>query len=102
MSQQYRKGRLEALLKDGSFNLLSKGCNAMIAVAKLHSPQKQGSHESHQAMCRMAGHLCAPETELSQGVNSCDSLPKCVKFPRDGLHSSSRDELHSRVLVSKE
>lgn len=59
----------------------------MIAVAKLDSSQKQGSHESHKAMDLMAGHLCAPQTKLSQGVNSCDSLPKCVKFPRDGLHS---------------
>lgn len=57
-----------ALLKDSSFNLLSKGSNTMIPAADLHYPQARESHESQQAVCQMAGHLCATSVLKSSSV----------------------------------
>jgi len=68
MFQQYRRGRLEALLKGSSFNLFSEGCNTMVAGADLHTPQAQQFHENHQASCQLAGHLCATSVLISNSV----------------------------------
>lgn len=40
----------------------------MIPAADLHYPQARESHESQQAVCQMAGHLCATSVLKSSSV----------------------------------
>lgn len=77
MSQQSQRCRIEALLKDSSFNLFSKAYNTMITAAGLHGPQARESRESHQASCQVAGHLSATSVLESSAMEVSISTIPC-------------------------